>query len=66
MLNLHYDKDQIIVEGKTLDVLKEEKLLKRLGLSLPFMVELSLLLQDYGLIDHIYLNKESLVNYLWK
>lgn len=61
-----YDKNDIIIEGKTLEVLKYEKLLKRVGLSLPFMVELSLFLQDYGLIDTIYLDKESLVDELWK
>ncbi len=61
-----YDNSKIITEGNTLDVLQEEKLLKRFGLSLPFMVELSLLLKDYNLVDKIYLDKESLVDYLWK
>ena len=61
-----YDNNKIITEGNTLDVLREEKLLKRFGLPLPFMVELSLLLKDYNLVDKIYLDKESLVDYLWK
>ena len=61
-----YDDKKILIEGNTLDVLKNEKLLKRIGIHLPFMVELSLLLKDYGLIDNIYLNKESLVDKLWK
>lgn len=61
-----YDKNKILIEGKTLDVLKEEKLLKRLGLKLPFMVELSILLKDYGLINELYLKKENLVGALWK
>lgn len=60
-----YDKDKIIIEGNTLEVLKQEKLLKRVGLNLPFIVELSLLLKDYSLISEIYLDKESLVNKLW-
>ena len=61
-----YDKDKILIEGPTLEVLKNEKLLKRIGLNLPFIVELSLYLKDYNLLDKIYLNKESLVGDLWK
>ncbi len=61
-----YDKNKILIEGKTLEVLKEEKVLKRIGLELPFIVELSHLLKDYGLIDELYLDKESLVDELWK
>ena len=54
------------IDGKTLDVLKNEKILKRLGFSLPFMVDLSIQLELYGLIGKTYLNKESLVKNLWK
>lgn len=54
------------VDGKSLDVLKEEKILKRFGFSLPFMVDLSIQLKLYGLIDKIYLNKEAMVKNLWK
>lgn len=61
-----YDKENILIEGPTIEVLKNEKLLKRLGLGPPFMIDLSLLLKDYGLVDKIYLDKESLVNILWK
>lgn len=60
-----YDKENILIEGPTIEVLKEEKLLKRIGLELPFMVELSLLLKDYNLVNKIYLDKESLVSDLW-
>ena len=54
------------IDGKTLDVLEEEKLLKRLGFSLPFMVDLSMQLKLYGLINKTYLNKEAMVKNLWK
>lgn len=60
------DKDKVLIEGSTIEVLKNEILLKRLGLQIPFMVELSLLLKDYNLINDIYLDKESLVDELWK
>ena len=54
------------IDGRTLDVLENEKLLKRLGLSLPFIVDLSIQLKLYDLIDKIYLNKEMMVKDLWK
>ena len=60
------DKEKILAEGNTIEVLKNSKLLKRLGFELPFIIDLSLLLNDYNLIKDIYLNKESLVDALWK
>ena len=54
------------IDGKTLDVLKNEKIIKRLGFSLPFMLDLSIQLELYGLINKTYLNKEGLVKNLWK
>ena len=54
------------MEGNTIEVFQNEQALKRIGITLPFMVELSLLLKDYNLVDKIYLDKESLVQYLWK
>lgn len=54
------------IDGKTLDVFKEEKILKRLGLELPFMIDLSIQLQLYGLINRVYLNRETMVKKLWK
>lgn len=56
----------VAIEGQTLSVLKEEKLMKRLGIGLPFMVDLSLQLKLYGLIDSIYIDKGKLVHDLWK
>lgn len=60
------DKGKIILEGKVKSVLTEEKILKRLGFNLPFMVDLSKQLIAYGLIDKIYYNEEKLVGELWK
>lgn len=61
-----YDKDIIIAEGNTLEIIKNDKLFRRLGFKLPFIIELSILLKDYDLINKIYLDKESLVGDLWK
>lgn len=60
-----YDK-KIICEGKTLSVLNEEKILKRLSLGMPFIVELNKYLMDYGLIDKYYLSNERLIDAVWK
>lgn len=57
---------QIALEGKTIDIIKEEKILKRMGLTLPFIVDLSIQLKYYGLVDKIYLENEDLVAELWK
>jgi ABC-type multidrug transport system ATPase subunit len=54
------------IDGKTLDVLDNEKVLKRLGFDLPFMVDLSIQLQLYGLIGKSYLDKERMVDAIWK
>jgi len=54
------------IDGKTMDVLQNEKILKRLGLSLPFYYDLSIQLQLYGLINKVCLSKEEMVERLWK
>lgn len=58
--------DVVIMEGNTKDVLKEEKVLKKLGYSLPFIIELSNGLKYYNLVDKTYYDCESLVDDLWK
>lgn len=57
---------KVVCEGKTMSVLNEEKLLKRFGIGLPFMIELSKYLMDYGMIDKYYLTNEKLVGAIWK
>lgn len=57
---------KVIIEGKTKLVLKEEKIITRLGFNLPFIIELSSGLKYYKVIDKLYYDEESLVNYLWK
>ncbi len=57
---------KLVCDGKTLSVLNEEKLLKRLGIGLPFIVELNKYFMDYGMINKYYLTNEKLVGALWK
>ncbi len=59
-------KGVIALSGKTKEVLKEDSLLLKLGIELPFEVDLSLKLGMYGLIDDIYYDVDELVNKLWK
>ncbi|MDD2203006.1 MAG: ATP-binding cassette domain-containing protein [Bacilli bacterium] len=56
----------ILIDGPTINVLEEDKIFNRIGLSLPFMVDLSIKLKLYGLIDHIILDMDEMVNALWK
>lgn len=60
------DKGIKLIEGSTLDVLKKDRILTKLGFKLPFMVDLSLKLQLYNLIDDIQLDMDDLVVSLWK
>ena len=56
---------KVVIEGETKKVLEEEKILKHLGFGLPFVVDISIQLKCYGVLDKIYYDMESLVNDLW-
>ncbi len=70
IVNFFYTKvvynKKVVMEGETKLILKEEKLMKLLGYSLPFYVDLSIQLSYYGLLDKICYNKEELEEALWK
>lgn len=59
------NKGKKVIEGKTLDVLQEDKLLTKLGLELPFMVDLSIKLKFYNLINDIILDMDDMINNIW-
>lgn len=60
-------KDGVIIkEGLKEEICKEEKLFHELGLELPFMVDLSIKLQYYGLIDEIIYDMNEMVDTIWK
>lgn len=60
------NRGKIILEGEPLSVLKEERILTRLGLELPFMVDLSLKLQFYNVLNEMILDEKKMVDVLWK
>lgn len=57
---------EIVIEGIPIDVLKKDNIINKNGQDIPFMVDLSVKLMDYELIDDVILNMEDLVNLLWK
>ena len=56
----------IILEGNPIEVLKNDNIINRIGLTVPFMVDLSVKLKDYDLIDEIELDMNRMVEKLWK
>ena len=57
---------EIVIEGLPLDVLKNDNVINKNGLDIPFMVDLSVKLKDYDLVSDVILNMEDMVNTLWK
>ncbi len=56
----------IALSGKPKEVLKDDNVINKLGLSMPFMIDLSIKLKDYDLIDDVILDMEGMVDLLWK
>lgn len=59
------DDSKIMLEGKPKEVLEKDNTLNKIGLELPFMMDLSVKLRDYDLIKMIELDMEGMVNILW-
>lgn len=61
-----YKDDKIVLEGETLKVMENDSIFRKLGLKIPFMINLSILLKDYGVINEIETDMDSLRDKLWK
>lgn len=57
---------KIIVDGTFPRVFDEERVMRKIGLEVPFAVELSQKLRVYNLVDKIDLDLERLVDEVWK
>ena len=57
---------KINLSGKPLEVLKKDNMINKIGLKIPFMIDLSVKLIDYDLIKEVELDKNRMVNMLWK
>ncbi len=60
------DKGVIVSSGDMLEVLSDDSLLNKIGLELPFMVDLSVKLEYYNLVPKINLSPLGMVEHLWK
>ncbi|HHX16628.1 MAG TPA: ATP-binding cassette domain-containing protein [Mollicutes bacterium] len=56
----------ILIDGPIKTVLKEDKIFNRIGIEVPFMVDLSIKLQLYALIDKMIFNMDEMVDVLWQ
>lgn len=57
---------KVLLQGSKEEVLKQETKLKRAGLELPFLADLSIKLMYYGVLDHMILSMDEMVNAIWK
>lgn len=57
---------ELALEGKPLELLKKDNIINKIGLNLPFMIDLSVKLMDYDLLEDIILDKDRMVEELWK
>ena len=57
---------KIDLSGKPIDVLQQDNKINKIGLKIPFMIDLSVKLKDYELIDEVELDKHRMVDLLWK
>ena len=60
------DKGRILLKGEPITVLQKDNVINKAGLEVPFIIDLSVKLRDYDLINKIILDKEKLVDELWK
>ncbi|MCI8545035.1 MAG: ATP-binding cassette domain-containing protein [Bacilli bacterium] len=56
----------VLLQGVKEEVLKQEVKLKRAGLELPFLADLSIRLMYYGVLDHMILDMNEMVDAIWK
>ncbi len=57
---------KIILSGNYKDIMKKYNVLNKAGLNVPFMIDLSVKLIDYDLLNDIKLDIDEMVDELWK
>ena len=60
-----YDEDMKVLECNKEVFLNNEKLLKKLGFGVPFVVDLSIQLMYYDILDKVYFDVDNLLEALW-
>lgn len=56
---------EIIIKGKPLEVLQKDNILNKAGIKVPFMIDLSVKLKDYNLVDEVELDINRMIERLW-
>ena len=59
------DKGKIMLNDKKENIFMKYDDIKRIGLDLPFIVDLSIKLKYYGLVNKIYFSMEELIGAIW-
>lgn len=57
---------EIILDGRPTGVMEYDRILNKIGIEIPFEIELSIKLKLYGLIDKIYTNINEMVDDIWE
>ena len=60
------DEKQILLEGEPLSIIEKDNVLNKIGLELPFMIDLSVKLRDYNVVDKVELDVDRMVDTIWK
>ena len=57
---------EIVLDGAPIKVMEYDKVLNRLGIEIPFEIDLCIKLKLYGIIDNLIPSMNKLVNTLWE
>ena len=60
------DKGNLILSGPPYEVLQKDNIINKIGLNIPFMIDLSVKLRDYDLITDIETDYDRMIEALWK
>ena len=57
---------KVELEGETKLILEKDNIINKIGLNLPFSIDLSVKLKDYNLLDEIKTDNLKIINDIWK
>ena len=60
------NESKIMIEGNPIEIIEKDNIMNKAGLNLPFMIDLSVKLRDYELVNCIEQDKDRMVDLLWK
>ena len=60
------DRGDLVLSGAPQEVLQKDNIINKIGLNIPFMIDLSVKLRDYELIKEIETDYDRMIETLWK